>query len=52
MERMEVDFDMEYQEEDLSVDLELEEVLLQADGETHSAQGRSFEKMSKAVDVI
>lgn len=54
MEPMEVDFDIEYEEEeeDPTVDLELEEVLLQTDGETHSAQGLSFEEMSEAVDII
>ena len=52
MEPMEIDFDIEYEEEDTAVDLELEEILLQTDGETHSAQGLSFEEMSEAVDVI
>lgn len=54
MEPMEVDFDIEYEEEteDPTVDLELEEILLQTDEETHLAQGLSFEEMSEAVDVI
>lgn len=54
MEPMEVDFDIEYEEEaeDPTIDLELEETLLQTDEETHSAQGLSFEEMSEAVNVI
>ncbi len=52
MEPMEVDFDIEYEEEGPTVDLELDEILLQTDGETNSAQGLSFEEMSEAVDVI
>ena len=52
-EPMQVDFEMEYDdEEDLFVDLELEEIALLTNEDIKSAQGLSFEEMSQAVEVI
>ena len=53
-EPMQVDFEMEYddEEEALSVDLELEEIELLTNEDVKSAQGLSFEEMSLAVEVI
>ena len=52
-EPMQVDFEMEYDdEEDLFVDLELEEIALLTNEDIKSAQGLSFEQMSLAVEVI
>ncbi len=51
-EPMQVDFEMEYDDEDLFVDLELEEIALLTNEDIKSAQGLSFEEMSQAVEVI
>lgn len=52
-EPMQVDFEMEYDdEEDLFVDLELEEIALLTNEDIKSAQGLSFEEMSLVVEVI
>ena len=52
-EPMQVDFEMEYDdEEDLFVDLELEEIALLTNEDIKSAQGLSFEEMSQVVEVI
>lgn len=52
-EPMQVDFEMEYDdEEELSIDLELEEIALLTNEDIKSAQGLSFEEMSQAVEVI
>ena len=52
-EPMQVDFEMEYDDdEELSIDLELEEIALLANEDVKSAQGLSFEQMSLAVEVI
>ncbi len=48
---MQVDFEMEYDEE-LSIDLELEEIALLTNEDIKSAQGLSFEEMSQVVEVI
>ena len=50
---MQVDFEMEYDdEEEVSIDLELEEIALLANEDVKSAQGLSFEEMSQVVEVI
>ena len=51
---MQVDFEMEYddEEEDPLIDLELEEIALLTNEDIKSAQGLSFEEMSQAVEVI
>ena len=51
---MQVDFEMEYddEEEELSIDLELEEIALLTNEDVKSAQGLSFEEMSQVVEVI
>lgn len=53
-EPMQVDFEMQYddEEEELSIDLELEEIALFTNEDIKSAQGLSFEEMSQAVEVI
>ena len=53
-EPMQVDFEMEYddEEEDPLIDLELEEIALLTNEDIKSAQGLSFEEMSQAVEVI
>ena len=52
-EPMQVDFEMEYDDdEELSIDLELEEIALLTNEDIKSAQGLSFEEMSQAVEVI
>lgn len=51
-EPMQVDFEMEYDDEDLFVDLELEEIALLTNEDIKSAQGLSFEEMSLVVEVI
>ena len=53
-EPMQVDFEMEYddEEEELSIDLELEEISLLNNEDVKSAQGLSFEEMSQVVEVI
>ena len=51
-EPMQVDFEMEYDDEELSIDLELEEIALFTNEDIKSAQGLSFEEMSQAVEVI
>lgn len=51
-EPMQVDFEMEYDDEDLFVDLELEEIALLTNEDIKSAQGLSFVEMSQAVEVI
>ena len=52
-EPMQVDFEMEYDDdEELSIDLELEEIALLTNEDVKSAQGLSFEEMSQAVEVI
>ena len=53
-EPMQVDFEMEYDddEEDPLIDLELEEIALLTNEDIKSAQGLSFEEMSQAVEVI
>ena len=53
-EPMQVDFEMEYDddEEELSIDLELEEIALLTNEDVKSAQGLSFEEMSQVVEVI
>ena len=49
-----IDFEMEYDddEEDILIDLELEEIGLISNEAIKSAQGLSFEEMSKALDII
>lgn len=52
-EPMQVDFEMEYDDdEELSIDLELEEIALLNNEDVKSAQGLSFEEMSQVVEVI
>jgi hypothetical protein len=52
-EPMQVDFEMEYDDdEELSIDLELEEIALLTNEDIKSAQGLSFEEMSQVVEVI
>lgn len=53
-EPMQVDFEMEYddEEEDPLIDLELEEIALLTNEDIKSAQGLSFEEMSQVVEVI
>ena len=53
-EPMQVDFEMEYddEEEELSNNLELEEIALFTNEDVKSAQGLSFEEMSQVVEVI
>lgn len=53
-EPMQVDFEIEYddEEEDPLIDLELEEIALLTNEDIKSAQGLSFEEMSQAVEVI
>ena len=52
-EPMQVDFEMEYDdEEEVSIDFELEEIAMLTNEEVKSAQGLSFEEMSLAVEVI
>ena len=53
-EPMQVDFEMEYddEEEDPLIDLELEEIALLTNEDIKSAQGLSFEEMSLVVEVI
>jgi len=53
-EPMQVDFEMEYddEEEELSNNLELEEIALFTNEDVKSAQGLSFEEMSLVVEVI
>jgi len=52
-EPMQVDFEMEYDDdEELSIDLELEEIALLTNEDVKSAQGLSFEEMSLVVEVI
>ena len=51
-EPMQVDFEMEYDDEELSIDLELEEIALLTNEDVKSAQGLSFEEMSQAGEVI
>ena len=51
-EPMQVDFEIEYDDEDLFVDLELEEIALLTNEDIKSAQGLSFEEMSQVVEVI
>ena len=53
-EPMQVDFEMEYddEEEDPLIDLELEEMGLVSTEIFKSAQGLSFEEMSQAIDII
>ena len=52
-EPMQVDFEMEYDDdEELSIDLELEDIALLTNEDIKSAQGLSFEEMSQVVEVI
>ena len=53
-EPMQVDFEIEYddEEEDPLIDLELEEIALLTNEDIKSAQGLSFEEMSQVVEVI
>ncbi len=51
-EPMQVDFEMEYDDDELSIDLELEEIALLTNEDVKSAQGLSFEEMSQVVEVI
>ena len=52
-EPMQVDFEMEYDDdEELSIDLELEEIALLINEDIKSPQGLSFEEMSQVVEVI
>ena len=53
-EPMQVDFEMEYddEEKELSIVLELEEIALLTNEDIKSAQGLSFEEMSQVVEVI
>ena len=52
-EPMQVDFEMEYDDdEEVTIDFELEEIAMLTNEEVKSAQGLSFEEMSQAVEVI
>lgn len=51
-EPMQVDFEMEYDDDELSIDLELEEIALLTNEDIKSAQGLSFEEMSQVVEVL
>lgn len=51
---MQIDFEMEYDddEDDILIDSELEEIGLISNETINSAQGLSFEEMSKALDIL
>ena len=51
-EPMQVDFEMEYDDEELYIDWELEEIALLTSEDIRAAQGLSFEEMSQVVEVI
>jgi len=51
-EPLQVDFEMEYDEDEDFLDLETEEMELLTQFDSQTAQGLSFEEMSQAVDAI